>query len=171
MKKALSTAGQRRAEQKLRESEESLHTPINNLSDVILEFDMEGKFTYASPQAVTIFGYKSEEMIGLDVWKFIHPEDVSSVAEAMKKGVESGEILVVEFRNQHKDGHYIPVSVRTFAIKENEKIKYVGVMRDIDERKRAEERLEHLNTVLPGTVRDDERVVRVDLDVAVGARR
>ena len=45
MKKAVSTVGQRRAEQKLRESEESLHTPINDLSEVILELDMEGKIT------------------------------------------------------------------------------------------------------------------------------
>jgi len=129
------------SEVKLRESEKKHRELINNISDVILELDEQANFTYTSPQVFELFGYKQEEMIGLNALSFIHPEDLPKVVEIMKKAIITGKTYLFEFRNRHGEGHYITVSLKGRAIKEEGKIKFIGLMRDITEYKKAEQNL------------------------------
>ncbi|MHA1376724.1 MAG: PAS domain S-box protein, partial [Promethearchaeota archaeon] len=43
---------------------ERLQTIINNILDVIVEIDLNGSFTYVSPQSVQMLGYEPKEVIG-----------------------------------------------------------------------------------------------------------
>jgi PAS domain S-box-containing protein len=129
-------------EQKLKESEEKYRFLINNILDEVIEFDMSGKITYVSPQVFDLLGYTPEEVIGTNALKYAHPDDLISVAEAMKNTVSSKDKVTLEFRLRHKNGHYIYTSTGGNYVYKDGKGKILGVIRDITERKKVEEALQ-----------------------------
>ncbi len=128
----------KRAEKKLKESEEKYRDLVNRISDLLLEVSLNGKITYASPQIYDNFGFTFEEIQNKRINKFIHPKDLPKVAEAIKKGFETKENITVEYRTLHKDGHYIYVSAKGSYIDNG---RFYGVIRDISERKEAEKKM------------------------------
>ena len=129
------------SEQKLKESEENYRNLINNISDAIVKIDLNGMITYLSPQMYDIFGFQEKELIGSNALDFAHPEDVPRLIKVMKEVVNSKEILYLEFRVRHKNGKYVPVAARGSTIKEEGKLRIICVLRDITERKKAEQLL------------------------------
>ncbi|MHA2202400.1 MAG: PAS domain S-box protein [Candidatus Hodarchaeales archaeon] len=129
------------AEEALRESEEKYRTLIDNLSDIVIELDSEGNFTFISPQVVEILGYQPEEEIGKSGFDFIHPDDMEEALDLFQKVFTGEQIYSFEYRAKHKKGHYIPVSVSGRIIEKNDEIKLIGVLRDITEKKKTEEAL------------------------------
>ena len=91
----------------IKDSKEKLHIIINHIRDIIIESDLKGIFTYVSPQVYDILGYKPEEVIGINGFKFIHPEDLPILAKKSSKLVQSGGPVQSEYRVLHKDGHYV----------------------------------------------------------------
>jgi len=129
------------AEQKIKESEENYRNLINNLSDAIVKIDLNGTLTYASPEMYNMFGFKETELIGFNNLTLIHPDDLPNLIKIMKEAVKSNKKLYFEFRVKHKNGHYVPVAARGSAIKEEGKIRLIGVLTDITESKNAEQKL------------------------------
>jgi PAS domain S-box-containing protein len=128
-------------EQKLKKSEEKYRNIINNISDIIVELDLELNFTYISPQCFDIFGFKPENLIGKNVYKFIHPEDLQILKEVMEKLKTSRKTRSVELRVRHRKGHYIPIFVRGSLVEIDDSDKVVAVAIDISEKKQAEEKI------------------------------
>ncbi len=127
---------------KLKESEEKYRGFVNNISDIIYELDISGKCLYVSHQLFGISGFAPEEMIGQKVFKFVHPDDLMKVAEEVKRAFKSDVIQYIEFKLRHKDGHYIPISSRFNVITIGEKQKLTGVLVDMTERKKADQKLQ-----------------------------
>ncbi len=127
-------------EQKLKESEENYRKLINNLSDVIIEVGMDAKFTYISPQNLHLYGYKPEELIGLSIFKFIHPDDQKIIREKIEDFLK-GMVISVDYRIRCKDGHYVPVSARGAIFESSGVKRAILVVRDITKRKRVEDEL------------------------------
>ncbi|GAG90693.1 unnamed protein product, partial [marine sediment metagenome] len=71
----------------------------------------------------------------------IHPDDLPNLIKIMKEAVKSNKKLYFEYRVKHKNGHYVPVAARGSAIKEEGKIRLIGVLTDITESKNAEQKL------------------------------
>jgi two-component system CheB/CheR fusion protein len=65
----------------LRSSEEHLRLIAENSSDLITISDTNGKFSYVSPSSLPMLGYRPEELIGVNGYEIIHPEDRESSAE------------------------------------------------------------------------------------------
>ena len=130
----------KQAHEKLRESEERYRNLISNLSNtVIMELNSEGKFTYVSPQIFDIFGHTPEESIGLAAFDFVHPDDIEKCFEAM---TTKDEVVQIEYRSRHKDGHYIYVSTTGKKVPDGRGGEnLISVASDITERKQAEEAL------------------------------
>jgi PAS domain S-box-containing protein len=126
-------------EQKLKESEKRYRTLIENISDIIFEIDLDGKVSYLSPHTIDVLGYTPDELINRNAFRFIHPDDQEEVLENQKYAANTGEVRSVEFRIQHRNGHYVTVSSRGQLIKRDNKKKIVGLFRDISERKIIEE--------------------------------
>ena len=122
----------------LKESEEKYRTLVNNVIDVIFETNLDGKFTYVSPQVKVIFGYQPEEMIEHKIYDFIHQEDLLNVKKAFRNDTDTGLNIYMECRMSIIDGNYILVSVRGSLVKKDNIVKIVGVIRDITEQKKAE---------------------------------
>jgi PAS domain S-box-containing protein len=114
---------------------------INNIADVIIEIDLNGTFTYISPQVRKIFGYKPEELIGAKFFNYIHPDDMPSIINTFEKALRSEESVSIEYRIKHKEGHYVNVIANGSLVKVDNNVKLVGVLKDITQKKLAEQKL------------------------------
>ena len=71
----------------IKKSYEIFEKIINNISDVTVEIKTDGTFTFLSPQSSTIFGYHPKELIGLNAFDFIHPDDLPMIRIKMKEAI------------------------------------------------------------------------------------
>ncbi|MFA5239416.1 MAG: PAS domain S-box protein [Phycisphaerae bacterium] len=132
----------RRAEEKLRESEQRFKTIFENAPDGILLVDVENKKFYMGNKAICrMLGYKQKEIKNLTV-SDIHPkEHLSSVLEQFEKQAR-GEITVAEdIPVKRKDGSVFYADVNAFPIALDGKAYLAGVFRDITANRQAEEAL------------------------------
>ena len=123
-------------EEALRESEERFRNLVFNLTDLVMEIDSQGKFTYVSPQIFNIFGYTPEESLGLNAFEFVHPDDITKCMEAM---TSMKQVVNLEYRSRHKDGHYVHVSTSgriVPGVYGGNSV--ISVLRDITEQKKVE---------------------------------
>ena len=116
-------------------------TIINDILDTIVEIDLNGNFTYVSPQSYNMFGYEPHEVIGRKALRFVHPDDLLTVINTMKTAIEDKKHVTYEYRAKHKNGSYIHVAAKAGSIKRNGKTKLIAVIRDITEKKITETRL------------------------------
>ena len=147
----------REIEEKLRDSEEKFRAINASANDAILLIDDEGKFSYWNPAAEKMFGYTKEEVDNKKMYELITPErfrgDHTSAFEKFKKTGE-GRIIgkTVEMAAIRKDGTEFPVEFSLSALQVKGKQYALGIVRDITERKKMEERLkqysEHLEELV-----------------------
>ena len=129
----------RDAEIKLRESEEKIRNLIENISYVLTEANSDGVFTFVSPQIFEIIGSKPDEIIGKNIAKYIHPEDLIIHQKALKKTLDFNSPFSYECRIRHRKGYYIPISVKGSPVIVNNELKLYGVIRDITERRKVDD--------------------------------
>ncbi len=110
-------------------------------NDIILVADEAGRIVEANERALEAYGYTREELLRMSIFDFRDPaEDPAVFKEHIRRFREAGE-LRYETSDMRKDGTIIPVEVSARLV-EVEGVKYIqGIMRDISERKRAEEAL------------------------------
>ncbi|MGX6444462.1 ATP-binding protein [Neobacillus sp. K501] len=123
------------------ESETKYRLIAENTSDLIMVMDKEHSFSYFSPSHENVLGYDSSEIEKVKLCKFIHPEDAAMFKNTIDQMFEMSESKSIEFRLNHKQGHWIEFESRCMPVKgENQEIEYIVIIsRDISERKKAEE--------------------------------
>ncbi len=139
----------RRAEEKLRESEERFRLIAENVGDLVAMVDTDGRRIYNSPSYRTVFR-DDEIQPGSDSFREIHPRDRDRIKAIFRETVRTGVGRRTEFRFLLSDGgiRYIESEGRVIRDATGNVSKVVVVSRDISERKRAEqrERMEHAVT-------------------------
>ncbi len=133
----------------LRKNEESTRTILDNAFDAIITMDEKGVITNWNQRAIKIFGWHADEVIGKRLVDVIIPPQYR---EDHKKGLDRflatgiGKILnqQIQMIALGRDGTEFPVELAISAIKREEAYIFTGIIRDITERKQAEESL--LNT-------------------------
>ncbi len=125
--------------------EELFRIIAENAEDMIALVDVKGRRLYNSPAYEKILGYSAEELGRTSALEQIHPEDRYRVLEASREARNSGVGKKLEYRIRHKDGSWRVLESTASTIKDSsgEVEKLVIVNRDVTERKRAEELLEH----------------------------
>ncbi len=140
------------AQQKLRQDEAELRQLINFVPEHVLVMDADGGRLYENQAMREYFGTSLEGIRATDFYRnFVHPDDVASGAlEERERAVSRGAAWEGELRLRRKDGEY-----RWFLIRSNPLRDQTGnVMRryatatDIEDRKRAEERVRKENVAL-----------------------
>ncbi len=133
--------------------DEQWRSIVENSSEIIKVVDTDGTLRYANPAFGRTLGYDPEEVIGMNVLDYVHPDDLPHVLEQTKKALAEDGIArnVAEYRFRHKSGTWLWVeSVGTYLL-DNPAVRGVVVnARNITRRKEAEEKLreaeEHLRS-------------------------
>ena len=131
----------KQAEEAIRESEKKYRSLVENINDVLFTVDIQGLFTYVSPVIEGIAGYTPEEMIGQSFSRFIFQDDLPMLIERFYM-VLAGEIGPAEYRIVTKTGdvRWVRSSSRP-VIADGKTVAIQGLIRDITQRKLAEEKL------------------------------
>ncbi|MFZ1081656.1 MAG: PAS domain S-box protein [Candidatus Kryptoniota bacterium] len=96
-----------RAEEALKESERYYKSLIENALDIVALLDANGYVQYISPSVEKVLGYAQDELIGKNVFGFIHPDDVDAVLEIFSKGKTPARYIAkIEYRIRHKNGEW-----------------------------------------------------------------
>ena len=116
-----------------------------NAADMIALVDVKGHRLYNSPAYEKVLGYSSEELAKTPVFEQIHPDDRWKVLATAREARSTGMGRKLQYRMRHKDGTWRVLESSATAIKneQGDVEKLVIVNRDITERKRAEEKVEH----------------------------
>ena len=118
-------------------SEQRYRNLIENIVDYVVEIDLDGTRTFVSPRVFDVIGYLPNELIGTVGYKSIHPEDLPNVIKTFESGLKSKEVLTVEYRIKHKNGHYLPVSAKGCVVDNSGKPKVVAVITNMTDKKEA----------------------------------
>jgi PAS domain S-box-containing protein len=134
----------KRAEERLRESEEKYRHIIDHASDIIYRSDAEGRITYINPIAARIVKYSEDELIGMRYLDLIREDYRSEVARFyLSQFMQKNPSVYYEFPVITKDGEEVWIGQHTQTIiKDDRIIGFQSVARDITERKRMEAELE-----------------------------
>ncbi len=134
----------KQAEAALRESEEWFRSFVENANDIIYTLEPNGIIIYISPNWKAILGHDAHEVIGQSFARFVHPDDVPACRAFLERIITTGEKAGgIEYRIQHKDGTWRWHSSNGSPMSDagGKLIGYMGIARDITERKQAEEAL------------------------------
>ena len=128
------------------ESVEKFHAITNTATDAIVLMDDQGRISYWNPAAEAMFGYSSMEAMGRELHILIAPiEYHESYRYGFEEFKNSGQGIAIgntlEFLALHKDGTRFPIEVSTSALKIKDTWHAAGIIRDISDRKKAEDAL------------------------------
>ena len=135
----------KRAEEKLRESEERYRVVAETATDVIVTIDEHSTILFANRAVERMFGYEASELLGKPI-TMLMPEYLRHVHEsAIGNYVRTGRKHInwesVELPGLHRTGREIPIDLSFGEFKRNGIRFFTGIARDITERKQAEREL------------------------------
>lgn len=131
--------------QQTAQREELFRIVAENAADMIALVDVKGRRLYNSPAYERILGYTPEELAKTPVFEQIHPDDRFKVLEAAREARTTGVGRKLQYRMRHKNGNWrvLESTATTIKNEQGDVEKLVIVNRDVTERKRAEEQVEH----------------------------
>jgi formate hydrogenlyase transcriptional activator len=140
-----------RTEAALRRSEAELRQIIDTIPQLIAALSPTGTVLYANESVLEYSGLRPEDVKAEDFRsRLFHPDDLSRLGEERRRGFESGAPFELEMRTRRKDGvfrwfliHYEPLRDEQGRI-----ARWYATGTDIDDRKRAEDRVRNENLAL-----------------------
>lgn len=136
-----------------RHSEEKNRLIMNSALDAIICMDVEGNVTFWNPSAEKIFGWLSNEIIGQKLSNYIIPENFRSMHDhGMNHYLKTGEAKVfnriIEISAINKTGETFPVELTIIPVNQGKEEFFCSFIRDITERKKAEEKIKQEEAIL-----------------------
>ncbi len=130
-----------------RRSGERLRALVSNVLDVIIVVAPNGNLTYLSPSVERILGYTPEDLLGTNGFDLVRPDDLETAQRFFGEVISSGpeDHGLMEVRLLHRDGSWRYAEITASNRTDDERVGGVIVtVRDITERKKAEEELSRL---------------------------
>ena len=150
-------AERKQAEKELQESEEKFRAVADSAQNALIVIDNNGNVLFWNASAEKSFGYAYSEIIGQNFHELLTPKrfyqkhkKAFTVFQETGKGPAIGK--TIELQAVRKSGEEFPVELSLSAIKLKDKWHSVGIVRDITERKQAEEELKKTNQELEKAV-------------------
>ena len=163
---ALDITEQKQASEKLRESEKRFRDLTEMLPEAVFESDRNVNLIYANQQAFRFFCYTKQDFDkGLNGIDLLIPEDRKRAEDNLVKRFQGKEIGINEYEALRKDGstfpvllHAIPIFGRGWTIKGLR-----GIIKDMTDRKQAEEELNKYRNHLEELVADRTSIFSAQL--------
>ena len=132
-----------RAEAARRHSEEQFRNVVDTATDAVVTIDETGHILYLNPAMTRIFGYSAAELIGHSL-TILMPDYLRELHQAgfqryLKTGQRHLDWQGVELTALRKSGEEFPVEISFGEVTNNSRRLFTGFIRDITERKQAEE--------------------------------
>ena len=132
----------REAEAVLQESEEKFRKLTQSAADAIISIDPQGLVLFFNHAAEKIFGYTEQEALGKSVDILIPGEHEKPHTSSIRRYMQTGESKLIgatrELEARRKDGEIFPIEISLSEVKVNKVPNFIGIIRDISERKAAE---------------------------------
>ena len=149
-------------EQALRQSESRIRKIADSSSDAIFALDPEGRFTYVSPTGKELAGFAPEEVLGRSFMEFVEDAERPKAVETFLQVMHGNRVQGQEFALITRDNSRVVVEITTSPIFDGDRvIGAQGIVRDIAERKRAEERLAHFWAIVNSS---QDAIIGANLD-------
>ena len=167
---------------KLEERERRYRLLADNVNDLIWSTDLDLKFTFISPSITSIYGYSLEEGMNLTVNKVHTPESMEKMTAVYREEMEAERAgnrdpdrhRILELEQVKKDGTVFAVESKVSFVRDDDgrAIGFVGVTRDITERRQAQlekekiqeqlaqmQKMEALGTLVGGIAHDFNNIL------------
>lgn len=151
---AINLTEQKKTEKNLKVKDEELRLISDYMTDMLLRCDTKGNIHYSSASCKQ-YGYTADEMNTMNLFDFIHTNDVQAVLEKFNNSLKSKKNDTFEFRLLDKDGRYTWVeNAGTILMDDQEKITgMIFSIRNISKRKAIERNLAESDQFLLDTGR------------------
>jgi diguanylate cyclase (GGDEF)-like protein/PAS domain S-box-containing protein len=133
-----------------KKAEEKLKAVLETAPDPIVEVGPDGAIQFANARTDKLFGYDRELIIGRAVEELFAERSRGIVAERFAEVIKSGKAdqlplgMGLELWGQSRDGHEFPVDVTVSPLSTDDGVIVTAIIRDVTERKRFENQLQHL---------------------------
>lgn len=128
----------KKAEDKIRDSELRYRSLIEQASDAIFISNLQGEYVDVNTSACNLLGYTREELLTLTGKDVIFSEESVKLLPQRFEMLKSGKSDITENKLKRKDGTAVDVEVNSRMLSDG---RFVGIVRDITERKKAELKL------------------------------
>ncbi len=150
----------------LRQREDQFRKVFDEISDGIILNDFEtGIVAEANPAVCRMHGYTREEFLGIEPFKFIHPDSWEALG-AYQESIRAGKDYYVRAKDVKKDGTVFDVEVMGTGIELEGKKYLLAVVRDISEQVALERQREESHALLEQRVEERTREISSLLDVS-----
>ncbi len=132
------------SERRLKESDQYLQSILDGMPDLIWSASPDGGTEYMNKPLQEFTGMNLEQMRQAGWMNVYHPDDAERIAKVWERVSQTGESFEEEYRYRNKDGEYVWFWGSAYPIKDasGNIQKWVGVSRDISERKRVQQIVE-----------------------------
>ncbi len=155
----------KRAVEALRDREERLQGIMDTVADGIVAADETGTVQSFNPAAERIFGYSAGEVVGRSMNMLMSGADASAHDDHIAHYLRSGETRIMgvgrELTARRKDGTAFPIELNVSELRRGRHRLFIGTIRDITQRKQAEEALRRAHAELEQRVEERTRELAV----------
>ncbi len=134
-------------EAEVRVSETRYRQLVENANDIIFTVTPDGVFSYVSPNWTATLGHPVERVVGSHIGDYLHPDDLPRCQGFLEEVLTSGQPQSgIEYRVRHQDGDWRWHITNAAALRgdNGEVVAFLGIARDITERRAMEQRIRHL---------------------------
>ena len=133
----------KKSQELITQSEERFRSIIQYLTDIIWIIDDKICIAYESPSSSQVLGYPPGNLIGINGFDIIHPDDMAIVLKELTEVLlNQNDHLPTEFRVRHANGNWVSLEVIANNMLDHAAIKGIIITaRDVTERNRVEKAL------------------------------
>ncbi len=149
-------------------SEARFRTLVENVNDIVYSITPEGVATYVSPNWTEVLGHGRSAIIGQQFTDFVHPSDQADCLAVFNQMVLTGEKhngVEIRVRQASGEWRWYISSAKPVRDAEGKFVSIIGILHDIEARKRVETALQSSQTRYHALIEQSfEALALIDLE-------